>query len=151
MLTWMTKPFEGLAGIELYNILWLRSEVFVVEQRILFNDMDFYDRKALHLMAFNIEGILLAYSRIFPQNTKYELMSIGRVAVHPKHRMNGLGLELMEKSVVKARESFGNEDILIGAQAHLEHFYNKTGFFKTGQPYMEDTIPHIYMLNKAKI
>lgn len=148
-INWCVTPFQLLSPLELYDILWLRSETFVVEQKILFNDMDYLDQTAYHVLG-KLDGKIVAHSRLFNRGDKYAEISIGRVAVHSGCRGIGLGKVLMRYSIDQCAALFGNGTIKIGAQAHLERFYNDLGFEKTGKPYMEDTIPHIYMLRHQR-
>jgi ElaA protein len=126
-LNWRLKAFSELSNYELYEVLKLRSKVFVVEQNCVFLDMDDKDTKCLHLMGF-ADSALVAYSRLVPAGVSYKEMSIGRVVTDPDYRAKGLGMELMELSVEKAIESYGTGPIRIGAQLYLKAFYERFGF-----------------------
>lgn len=140
-------PFYELSHDELYAILALRQEVFVVEQNCPFLDADGKDQIALHLMIFDKDQQLVAYTRLFDKDVYYEgYTSIGRVVTSPKARGGGLGRVLMEKSIEKVLELFGQAPIKIGAQKYLEKFYQSLGFQPTGNDYIEDGIPHTYMI-----
>lgn len=140
-------PFYELSHDELYAILALRQEVFVVEQNCPFLDADGKDQIALHLMIFDKDQQLVAYTRLFDKDVYYEgYTSIGRVVTSPKARGGGLGRVLMEKSIEKVLELFGQAPIEIGAQKYLEKFYQSLGFQPTGNDYIEDGIPHTYMI-----
>ncbi|GAB3517015.1 GNAT family N-acetyltransferase [Emticicia fontis] len=144
-------PFYELNLDELYAILALRQEVFVVEQNCPFLDADGKDQSALHLMIFDEDENLVAYTRLFAQDVYYQgYTSIGRVVTSPKARGGGLGRVLMEKSIEKVLALFGQAPIKIGAQKYLEKFYHSLGFEPTGNDYIEDGIPHTYMIYPAK-
>jgi len=140
-------PFYELSHDELYAILALRQEVFIVEQNCPFLDADGKDQLALHLMIFDKDQQLVAYTRLFDKDVYYEgYTSIGRVVTSPKARGGGLGRVLMEKSIEKVLDLFGQAPIKIGAQKYLEKFYKSLGFQPTGNDYIEDGIPHTYMI-----
>lgn len=142
-------PFYELSHDELYAILALRQEVFIVEQNCPFLDADGKDQIALHLMIFDKDRQLVAYTRLFDKDVYYEgYTSIGRVVTSPKARGGGLGRILMEKSIEKVLDLFGQAPIKIGAQKYLEKFYQSLGFAPTGDDYIEDGIPHTYMIYK---
>lgn len=143
-LEWYCKAFNELLPLEMYKILQLRSEVFVVEQHCIFLDMDNKDEGCLHVMAF-INGNVAAYTRLVPPGYMYEETSIGRVVTSPRHRSKGLGKELMERSIALCYERFGKGPIKIGAQYYLLKFYNSLGFRVVSEIYLEDGIEHIYM------
>ena len=144
-LHWICKPFGKLTPFELYDLLRLRSEVFVVEQNCVFLDMDNKDQIAYHLLGYN-ENTLVASTRLLASNTAYKQMSIGRVVTSPSYRKFGAGKELMQKSIDKCYELFGDEDIKIGAQLYLKRFYESFGFKQNGEIYLEDEIEHIEMI-----
>lgn len=140
-------PFYELTLDELYTILALRQEVFIVEQNCPFLDADGKDQLALHLMITDEVGSLLAYTRLFEKSVYYDgYTSIGRVVTSPKARGTGVGRLLMEKSIAKVLGDFEIAPIKIGAQKYLEEFYQSLGFRLTGNDYMEDGIPHTYMI-----
>ncbi|MFD2522823.1 GNAT family N-acetyltransferase [Emticicia soli] len=140
-------PFYELSHDELYAMLALRQEVFIVEQNCPFLDADGKDQIALHLMIFDKDQQLVAYTRLFDKDVYYEgYTSIGRVVTSPKARGGGLGRVLMEKSIEKVLDLFGQAPIKIGAQKYLEKFYQSLGFQPTGNDYIEDGIPHTYMI-----
>jgi ElaA protein len=141
------KAFTELSVDELYEILALRSEVFVVEQNCIFLDLDHKDQYALHLMGFNHKNQLMAYTRLFDESVYYKgFLSIGRVVASPKGRGEGYGREIFGKSVEKVQEVFGQKPIKIGAQAYLESFYASFGFESINEDYIEDGIPHKIMV-----
>jgi ElaA protein len=143
-------PFYELNLDELYAILALRQEVFIVEQNCPFLDTDGKDQTALHLMLFDKEKNLVAYTRLFDKDLYYEgYTSIGRVVTSPKARGGGIGRILMEKSIEKVLNLSVQTPIKIGAQKYLEKFYQSLGFELTGNDYIEDGIPHTYMIYRA--
>jgi len=146
-LNWRLKAFDELSNYELYEVLKLRSKVFVVEQNCVFLDMDNKDTKCLHLLGF-ADGALVAYSRLVPAGVSYKEMAIGRVVTDPEYRRKGMGKELMELSIEKIIDSFGNSPIRIGAQVYLKDFYESFGFNINSPEYLEDGIPHVEMLRK---
>ena len=147
MITWIVKNFDTLAPYELYAILRLRSEVFVVEQNCVFLDMDNKDQSSWHLMGWENEK-LMAYTRLLPPGIAYKESSIGRVVTSPAGRGSGFGKLLMEKSIEQAEILFGQSPIRIGAQVYLTHFYNSFGFEQSSDIYDEDGIDHIQMLRR---
>ncbi len=144
-LTWTYKSFDQLHTTELYSILQLRNEVFVVEQNCVYQDIDNKDLKSFHLMAFDAD-VLAAYSRILPPGVSFEEASIGRVITAPSHRGNGIGVTLLEKGIKAAIATFKVNKIRIGAQLYLKKFYESFGFEQTSEIYLEDGIEHIDML-----
>lgn len=147
MLTWTIKKFNELSPLELYSILRLRSEVFVVEQNCVFQDMDNKDQSSFHLMGWNNDQ-LLAYTRIVPPGTSYEQASIGRVVTSPAARATGIGKSLMEMSIEALETLFGKVPIRIGAQLYLKKFYSSFGFEQSSDVYDEDGIDHIEMIRQ---
>jgi ElaA protein len=144
-LNWYTKSFEDLSVSELYEILTLRSEVFVVEQNCVFLDMDHKDQQSQHFMGWN-EGDLVAYCRILPPGLSYIEPSIGRVVSSPRYRKTGAGRQMMEKAIAITRQQFGDQPIRIGAQLYLSNFYASLGFQAQGDVYLEDGIEHVEMV-----
>lgn len=147
-LTWICKHFNELTPQELYSLLRLRSEVFVVEQNCVFLDMDNKDQLAYHLLGFNGDN-LVAYTRLLDKNTAYKLMSIGRVVTSPKYRGTGAGKELMQESIKRCYVLFGKDEIKIGAQLYLRNFYEGLGFYQSSEMYLEDDIEHIEMIKQV--
>jgi ElaA protein len=145
-MQWIVKTFEELTTTELYTILRLRCEVFVVEQECAFQEMDNYDQQAVHLMGYDADQELVAYTRLFKPGITYDLASIGRVVTSKKVRGTGAGKELMQKSIAMVEELFGKGPIKIGAQQYLLKFYTSLGFVQSSEMYLEDNIPHIKMI-----
>jgi ElaA protein len=128
----------------LYQILRLRSEVFVVEQNCVYQDIDNKDPKALHLFG-TLEGAIIAYARLFQPGDYFEFSSIGRVVVAQKNRNKNFGHELIDQSILEIKKQFNEESITISAQLYLKQFYESHGFIATSETYLEDDIPHIEM------
>ncbi|MFT5884201.1 MAG: ElaA protein [Arcticibacterium sp.] len=146
-LHWELIKFDQLSNEELYELIALRSQVFVVEQNCVYQDLDFKDQNALHLLGKNDDGKLIAYTRLFDVNQYYEgYLAIGRVITHKDFRKYGYGIELMEKSIELCQTTFGEMAIKIGAQKYLTKFYGLLGFKETGEDYIEDGIPHCIMI-----
>ena len=144
-MNWVIKNFEELTAAELYSILQLRNEVFVVEQNCVFQDADNKDQPSFHLMGWEGDQ-LLAYTRIVPPAVCYKEPSIGRVVTSPSRRGTCLGRELMHESIKQVERLYSKIPIRIGAQQYLVPFYESLGFLISGDPYLEDGIPHIEMI-----
>jgi ElaA protein len=142
---WHWKPFDALTARELYAILALRGEVFVVEQRCAYLDPDGHDPAAWHLWTDDSAGRVLACARVFPPGVKYPEASIGRVVTAASVRGTGLGRALMAQALEKLFHACGDVPVHLSAQAHLERFYASFGFERVGEPYDEDGIPHVGM------
>lgn len=143
---WELKHFDQLSLNNLYLILQLRNEVFVVEQRCTYQDADNKDRHAYHLMGWNDLQELSGYARILPEGIGFAEASIGRVAIRLSSRRKGLGKLLMKEAIDHLYNLFGIVPIRIGAQFYLETFYNGFGFHSCSSPYLEDGISHIEMI-----
>ena len=138
------KLFNALSVAELYDILLLRAEVFVVEQNCVYQDIDGKDSKALHLIG-TVNGKIVAYSRLFAPGDYYDYASIGRVVISPAYRDRKWGHDLMRASIAAAQEHYTTSAITIMAQLYLKRFYESHGFVQEGEPFLEDGIPHIMM------
>lgn len=141
------KPFDELGIHELYGILKLRSEVFVVEQTCIYNDLDDLDQQAWHLI-LKKDNRMAGTARILPGGTRFPQVSIGRVVVSPHFRRQNLGRLVMQEAMKFAFNHFGATEIKISAQLYLERFYEDLGFKRITEIYDEDGIPHIGMLVK---
>lgn len=141
------KKFEELSIDELYGILQLRAEVFVVEQDCAYQDLDDKDQKALHVIGTKNNQVV-AYTRIFKPGDYFKEASIGRVVVKDSERKYGYGYEIMNTSIKVVHEHLNETKIYLSAQSYLKKFYNSLGFKQVGEGYLEDGIPHIGMLKK---
>lgn len=139
-----TKYFNELSIQELYAILELRSEVFVVEQNCVYQDIDYKDQKAIHVLGY-FENQLVAYSRLFNAGDYFENASLGRVIVAQKHRDKKWGNNLLVEAISSIEKHFNQTKITISAQLYLQKFYESHGFVATSETYLEDDIPHIEM------
>jgi ElaA protein len=146
MIDWTIKKFDDLTPHEVYAILQLRSEVFVVEQQCIFQDIDGKDPLCFHVMGME-NSLLAAYTRLVPPGISYAEPAIGRVVTSPSLRSKGLGRQLMEHSVIQCHALFGTRTIRIGAQVYLQKFYTSLGFRPEGEIYLEDGIQHIEMIH----
>lgn len=139
------KDFQTLSLNDLYQILFLRTKVFVVEQNCVYQDIDFKDQRASHLLIWD-RDILVAYARIFPVGIEYDdAACIGRVIVDERYRRQGLANTLMRQSLEYIRDHFSALAVEISAQEYLIGFYNKHGFVQTSDVFLEDGIPHVQM------
>ena len=149
---WRCLPFHAMGADTLYRLLRLRSEVFVVEQNCVFLDLDGLDPQCLHVLGevVDAQGLvhLHASTRLVPPGVSFAEASIGRVVTAPAARGGGIGHVLMAESVRLLEQLWGPQPIRIGAQAHLERFYNRHGFVSDDKPYVEDGIPHIEMIRR---
>ncbi len=144
-----TKTFAELTTLEVYQILALRSEVFVVEQNCIYQDIDGKDIKAWHvLMQYDEEFV--GYVRLFQDGDYFDKASIGRVVVSSKHRGKQFGYALMQFAIKEITTLFKANEIEISAQCYLQKFYESLGFQTIGDPYLEDDIPHVRMIALLK-
>ena len=149
MPKFILKRFNELSVQELYQLLQLRSEVFVVEQNCVYQDLDGKDENALHLLGV-YNNKIVAYSRLFAPGYYFDSASIGRVVVNEQYRNNKWGHLLIEKSIKAIKSAFETDAITISAQLYLKNFYESHGFVQEGEEYPEDGIPHIRM-NRVKL
>ena len=149
MLTVSVKTFEAFSIDELYDVLQLRSEVFVVEQDCVYQDLDGKDRKALHVIGKDENRKIVAYTRLFDAGDYFENASIGRVVVAKDARAFGYGHDIMKASIAAISTNYQTETIKISAQTYLRKFYNSHGFIQIGEEYLEDGIPHIAMIRNS--
>ena len=146
-ITWQTLPFHELCAAELYQILQLRIDVFMLEQDCLYPECDNKDLQAVHLMG-RVDGKIVAYARLLPENISYPNVSIGRVTVHQNYRRHGFGKELMQQALAYWRAHRPvDTTVRISAQLYLQRFYEELGFQKVSDTYLEDDIPHIEMIS----
>jgi ElaA protein len=150
-IQWQFLRFDAFTPAQLYELLQLRSQVFVVEQQCVYQDMDGGDLHAMHLLG-SVDGKLLACARcfaqgvLFEQGAKYNEASIGRVVMHSSLRGQGAGHALMREAITQMQALWGTQSIRISAQAHLKDFYSQHGFAVVGDAYDEDGIPHLPMV-----
>lgn len=144
MINIITKSFQELSINELYCLLQLRSEVFVVEQDCVYQDIDGKDQKALHILGFKADKII-AYTRIFKPGDYFKEASIGRVVVNQNERKFNYGWDIMKASIKAIEKHYNTSLIVISAQNYLKRFYNNLGFVEFGESYLEDGIPHTKM------
>lgn len=144
-MKFLIKNFKELTTSELYEILQLRSEVFVVEQDCVYQDIDRKDQKALHVIGIK-EDKIIAYTRLFNSGQYFDTPSIGRVVVKNTERKYGYGHDLIKASIQAIVDNYSENKITISAQTYLQKFYESHGFVKVGEEYLEDGIPHIKMI-----
>jgi ElaA protein len=148
-VAWSWLGFSELTPRQLYDLLALRQQVFVVEQACVYVDADGMDQRCWHGLGQRSDGALVAYARLLPPGLKYSEPSIGRVVTAPAARGCGLGVELMRRTLAEAARRFPGQALRIQAQCYLERFYRGFGFIPIGQPYDEDGIPHVDMIKAA--
>lgn len=141
------KPFAALSVTELYQILKLRSEVFIIEQNCIYQDIDGKDEKALHVLGI-YNNKIVAYCRLFNTGDYFKNASIGRVVISKEYRDKKWGHLLMENALKSISCNYGKQEITISAQLYLRNFYESHGFEQISETYLEDGIPHIEMLRK---
>ena len=146
---WHFAHFDDLTPRQVHDMYRLRAAVFIVEQDCVFQDVDGADPPSWHLLGYSGDE-LVTYCRLLPAGVKFDEPSIGRVITSPSVRGTGMGRVLMAEAMKRAAGLWPGEPLRIGAQAHLERFYNEYGFTKTGEPYDEDGILHIEMHHKGK-
>ena len=145
-LTYRALAFDELTTAELYALLRLRAEVFVVEQDCVYQDLDDKDQQAIHLLGETPDGRLAAYTRLLPRGVSYpDYASIGRVVTAPFARGKGIGRPLMQESLRELHARYGIQPVKISAQAHLQAYYGSIGFRTITEEYLEDGIPHVGM------
>ena len=143
-MNFILKTFQELSNNELYEILSLRSEIFVVEQNCVYNDLDGLDNEALHLYLQEDEQII-SYVRMFKPGTRFPYASIGRVVTKMEYRGKGLSSALMKEAIRFLQEDWQIKTIKISAQKYLQKFYESLGFKVVTEEYLEDGIPHYGM------
>lgn len=148
-MEWILKSFDELTVTEFHDIVQLRIDIFVVEQDCPYSELDGNDQAAYHLFGRAENGKTVAYTRLFGPGEYYKEASIGRVVVHKDFRKDGIGIELMSRSIGAINDLYSVDTIRIGAQRYLQKFYESLGFVSTNELYMEDGIPHMYMLKKG--
>ena len=149
-MIWTFKHFKELSLDEFHDLLSLRIKVFVVEQDCPYQELDGKDKVAYHLIGKTKDGKLVGTLRVLPPGVSYEEVAIGRIVIDPSHRNKSKGSEMMDETMNFIRKKFGDVQVRISAQEHLEQFYNNHNFYSTEKKYLEDGIPHIEMLYKPK-
>ena len=149
-LTWQCVAFSELTAAQLYAVLTVRSEVFVVEQNCVYLDMDGADPQCMHLIAWTDDKQIAAYLRLVPPGLKFTEASIGRVITSQIARGQGIGKQLIAKGLAQIQTSYPGQAVRIGAQQYLEKFYQSFGFNTCSEMYLEDDIAHVEMLLSAK-
>lgn len=145
-MKWEVKHFDELSALEYHQILYLRTEIFVVEQNCPYQEVDHKDLVAYHVFGLNEQNELVAVARILPENVSYKEVSIGRVAIKQTYRGTGLADKLMNVTFSAINQLFGKKNIRISAQEYLLIFYSRHGFKAVSETYLEDDIPHVEML-----
>ena len=141
--------FDSISKEELYDVLSLRQRVFIIEQDCFYEDLDYSDQDANHLLLYK-DDKLMGYSRVFPPGIKYNTASIGRIVTDQEYRGKGFGKSITHESIQFGKEIFPESDITISAQYRLINFYTDLGFEKEGSVYLEDDIDHIKMILKVE-
>ena len=149
-LQWRWARLESLGGEEVYDLLALRSRVFVVEQQCIYLDADGVDRHAWHLLGRAADGVLVACLRAVDPGVKYAEPSIGRVITAPEARGTGLGRVLVLEGLARCQATWPGQGNRISAQSRLERFYASLGYERVGEDYLEDDIPHCEMLRRSR-
>jgi ElaA protein len=150
MIAWTFRRWDELDRDDVYEILLVRSRVFVVEQSCPFLDADGLDRASWHLWTASPTGSALAYLRVLPPGAKYAEASLGRVVTAPEARRTGLGRALIAEGIRRVEQLFGPVSVRIGAQKYLERFYGEFGFTRASDDYDEDGVPHLEMVRAAR-
>lgn len=148
-INWHIKHFNELTVPEYHELMALRTAIFVVEQDCPYQEVDNKDKVAYHVFGMNQENHCVAVARILPPNISYPEISIGRIALAKNERGRGIADDLMNQCFEFIEQQFGKQNIRISAQEYLLHFYNRHGFVRVSEMYLEDNIPHIEMLREA--
>lgn len=149
-IKWSIKKFNELTLDELYDMIALRVEVFVIEQNCPYQDLDGKDKLSFHLLGKDLEGNIVSTLRILPKGVSYSEVSIGRVVTSEKIRSWKKGHELMKTAMDFITEAYPNQNVRLSAQTQLINYYGKHSFVATGKTYLEDGIPHSEMLYEIK-
>lgn len=150
-ILWECRHFSRLTTLQLYEILQLRNEVFIVEQNCAYQDCDNNDEDAMHITAY-LKNNLVAYSRIISPGIAYpDAASIGRVLTAPDARKKGIGKSLMKYSIQQCESMHKNFHIIIAAQLYLKKFYMQFGFERSSENFLEDNIPHLIMFRASGV
>lgn len=150
MLNWNFKPYSELSLNEFHDAIALRMKVFIIEQNCTYQDLDGLDKECYHLLTTNQKNEVVGTARIIPPGLLYPAAGIGRIVLDESVRGGNHGHELMKQCMQFIFTTFGQVDMKLSAQKHLEKYYNQHGFLSTGKEYLEDEIPHVEMINKKK-
>ncbi len=148
-IEWKWCSFDELSTAELYEVLKLRQEIFIVEQRCIYHDCDDLDKKAWHLLGMLSNGVqfkLIAYLRVIFPGIKANYPAIGRLLTHEKARAEGVGRQLLRQGLIHTERTYPDYPVHVSAQLYLEPFYHSCGFDSVSKPYDEDGIIHIDMV-----
>ncbi|MCB0280682.1 MAG: GNAT family N-acetyltransferase [Calditrichaeota bacterium] len=146
-INWIAKRIDQLNPRDLLDLLRLRQDIFIIEQRCIYPDIDSYDYLAVHFIGRRkTDDQLIAYSRLLPGNSKYEYPSIGRIVIAKEVRGQKLGQFLINESINYCQKLYPESAISIGAQLELETYYQQFGFKRCSEPYDDDGILHIDMI-----
>lgn len=148
-MSWKIQTYNELTTEELYKIIQLRVNVFVVEQQTCFEDLDNHDQNSIHI-SYVKNGELFAYARLLPPGEKFDMTSIGRVITKQDVRGTGLGKEMIQLAINTIEKEWPGSEIFIQAQEYLKDFYGSFGFKQVSEPYIYDCLPHLDMLYKAE-
>lgn len=148
-MQWETLSFLALDTDQLYAILKVRQEVFVIEQKCFYLDTDDVDQVSYHVIGRDQQGTIIAYARLIPAGVSYAEISMGRVLVVEKERGKGIGRQLTQRCLEEATRIWGPQPLRLSAQAYLVKFYKDFGFESVGEEYLDAGIPHIEMLRST--
>ena len=144
-MKYIIKRFEKLTTNELYEILKIRTKVFVVEQKCIYQDLDDKDKTSYHIICYDNDKIV-GYLRIIDKNISYNEIAIGRVLTAIEYRRKGIATNLMKEAMTFIENKLKEKTIKISAQEYLIKFYENLGFKAIGEKYLEDDIPHVEMI-----
>lgn len=150
---WEVKPFQQLSVDQLFDMLQLRVDVFVVEQQCAYRELDEYDRhpETRHLSGRNEGGQLIAYARLLPPGLRYPEVNMGRFVVKADFRKQGVGHQLLQTAFQEISRCWPKTPMRISAQDYLQVFYERYGFIRVSEVYLEDGIPHVEMVKEARL
>ena len=148
-MTWKIQRYEELTKEDLYKIIQLRVNVFIVEQQTCYEDLDNHDQNSIHI-SYVRDGKIFAYTRLLPPGEKFEMASLGRVITSQEARGTGLGKEMIQLALDTIEKTWPGSEVFIQAQNYLKNFYSSFGFEAVSEPYIYDSLPHLDMLYKPK-
>ena len=148
-MTWKIQRYEELTRDELYKIIQLRVNVFIVEQQTCYEDLDNHDQNSIHI-SYVQDRKIFAYTRLLPPGEKFEMASLGRVITSQEARGTGLGKEMIQLALDTIEKTWPGSEVFIQAQNYLKNFYSSFGFEAVSEPYIYDSLPHLDMLYKPK-